>query len=99
MHDQAVLPSDTESIGVNSRTGHRRSRRETDASQIWPGTPYPRGALYDGAGVNFSIYSEVADRIELCLFDDRGRETRFELPEMTSFCFHGYLSNVHPGQR
>ncbi|HKI01864.1 MAG TPA: glycogen debranching protein GlgX [Thermoanaerobaculia bacterium] len=64
-----------------------------------PGTPYPLGATYDGAGTNFSLFSEVAEKVELCLFDNQGQETRIELPEVTAFCWHGYLPNVVPGQR
>src|SRR5947209_5031294 len=67
--------------------------------KIWPGNPYPLGATYDGAGTNFSLFSEVAERVELCLYDDRGGETRIDLPEMDAFCWHGYLPNVGPGQR
>ncbi|HKO58748.1 MAG TPA: glycogen debranching protein GlgX [Thermoanaerobaculia bacterium] len=67
--------------------------------QIWPGAPFPLGATYDGAGTNFSVFSEVANRVELCLFDEHGKETRVDLPEMTAFCWHGYLPNVQPGQR
>ncbi|HVF74237.1 MAG TPA: glycogen debranching protein GlgX [Acidimicrobiales bacterium] len=67
--------------------------------EIWPGDPFPLGATYDGAGTNFSLFSEVAERVELCLFDDDGTETRVELPEMTAFCWHGYLPNVGPGRR
>jgi glycogen operon protein len=67
--------------------------------KVWPGNNYPLGATYDGAGTNFSIFSEVADRVELCLFDESGQETRLDLPEVTSFCWHGYLPNVGPGQR
>jgi isoamylase len=64
---------------------------------LWPGDPYPLGATYDGAGTNFSVFSEVAERVELCLFDDEGRETRVPLPEVTEFCWHGYLPGVGPG--
>ena len=67
--------------------------------KVWPGNNYPLGAFYDGAGTNFSIFSEIADRVELCLFDEGGTETKFDLPEVTSFCWHGYLPNVGPGQR
>ncbi|HEY8553327.1 MAG TPA: glycogen debranching protein GlgX [Burkholderiales bacterium] len=67
--------------------------------KIWPGHPYPLGATYDGMGVNFSLFSEVAERVELCLYDDAGVETRIDLPEVTSFCWHGYLPNLQPGQR
>jgi glycogen operon protein len=67
--------------------------------KIHPGNPYPLGATYDGAGTNFSLFSEVAGKVELCLFNAKGRETRVELPEVTAFCWHGYLPNVIPGQR
>jgi glycogen operon protein len=67
--------------------------------RVWPGRPYPLGATYDGTGTNFSLFSEVADRVELCLFDEAGSETRVDLPEMTGFCWHGYLPNVGAGQR
>jgi len=67
--------------------------------KIHPGHPYPLGATYDGAGTNFSIFSEVSSRVELCLFDDQGNETRIDLPEVTALCWHGYLPNVVPGQR
>ncbi len=67
--------------------------------RIWPGKPYPLGASWDGVGTNFSVFSEVAERIELCLFDAAGNETRIDLPEVSSFIFHGYLPNIAPGQR
>ncbi len=67
--------------------------------KIWPGQPYPLGAVYDGSGTNFSLFSQVAEKVELCLFDDQGRETRVELPEVTGYCHHGYLPEVEPGQR
>ena len=67
--------------------------------KVWPGNNYPLGASYDGAGTNFSIFSEVAERVELCLFDEQGNETRCDLPEVTSLCWHGYLPNIVPGQR
>jgi isoamylase len=65
---------------------------------VWPGSRYPLGATYDGGGTNFSIFSEVAERIELCLFDDEGKETRVELPERDGLMWHGYLPRVGPGQ-
>ena len=67
--------------------------------EIWPGEPYPLGASFDGTGTNFSIYSDVAERVELCLFSEEGTETRMDLPERTALCWHGYLPNVRPGQR
>ncbi|MFC0067399.1 glycogen debranching protein GlgX, partial [Umezawaea endophytica] len=65
----------------------------------WPGTPYPLGATFDGVGTNFAVFSEVADHVELCLFDGEGEETRVRLPEVDGFVHHGYLSGVGPGQR
>ena len=67
--------------------------------QIWPGQPYPLGATFDGVGTNFSVFSEVAERVELSLFDEQGKETRIDLPEMTALCWHGYVPDVRPGQR
>ncbi len=67
--------------------------------KLWPGQPYPLGATYDGTGTNFSIFSEVATRVELCLFDEDGGESRLDLPEVTALCWHGYAPNVGPGQR
>ena len=67
--------------------------------QIWPGTAYPLGATYDGSGTNFALFSEVAEQVELCLFDADGTETRVELPEMDGFVWHAFLPGVEPGQR
>ena len=67
--------------------------------EIWPGSAYPLGATYDGTGVNFALFSEVAERVELCLIDDDGKETRLPLPEVDGFVWHGYLPGVQPGQR
>ncbi|MGQ0776894.1 MAG: glycogen debranching protein GlgX [Pseudonocardiales bacterium] len=67
----------------------------------WPGTAYPLGATYDGAGTNFAIFSEVADKVELCLFDSEkpdATEVRIRLPEVDGFVWHGYLPGVGPGQ-
>ncbi len=65
----------------------------------WPGTAYPLGATYDGTGTNFAVFSEPANRVELCLFDESGNETRVDLPETDGFVWHGYLPTVGPGQR
>ena len=67
--------------------------------EIWPGKSYPLGATYDGTGVNFALFSEVANKVELCLIDDDGAETRVALPEVDGFVWHGYLPGVQPGQR
>ena len=67
--------------------------------KVWPGQPYPLGAVFDGSGTNFSLFSEIAERIELCLFDEEGAERRIDLPEVTGYCWHGYLPGIEPGQR
>jgi isoamylase len=69
------------------------------ALEIWPGQRYPLGAVFDGHGTNFALFSEVAERVELCLFDEKGGETRVDLPEVDAFCFHGYVPGIRPGQR
>ncbi|HTV98887.1 MAG TPA: glycogen debranching protein GlgX [Streptosporangiaceae bacterium] len=71
----------------------------SEAIENWPGRPYPLGAAYDGAGTNFSLFSEVADRVELCLFDAEGREQRLRLEEIDAFVWHAYLPGIGPGQR
>ena len=67
--------------------------------EIWPGQAYPLGATFDGSGTNFALFSEVADRVELCLFDADGKETRVELTEVDAYVWHCYLPSVQPGQR
>ena len=89
-------------------SAHPASRR------VWVGNPYPLGANYDGSGTNFSVFSSVADGVELCLLgDDDGshsgpgnlrdhgpiEETRIELTEVDGHCWHVYLPDVRPGQR
>ena len=69
------------------------------AASVWPGSPYPLGATYDGSGTNFALFSEVADQVELCLFDADGTETRIELTEVDALVWHAYLPSVQPGQR
>ena len=68
-------------------------------SKLWPGQPFPLGPMWDGEGTNFSLFSEHAERVELCLFDETGEETRYELAQRTAFNWHGYLPGVGPGQR
>jgi isoamylase len=69
------------------------------SAPIWPGQPYPHGATFDGSGTNFAVFAENAERVELCLFDEDGFETRLRLPESTAFVHHGYVQGVMPGQR
>jgi len=66
---------------------------------IWPGHAYPLGATFDGSGVNFALFSEVADKVEVCLIADDGAETRVELTEVDGYVWHGYIPTIQPGQR
>ncbi|GAA3626981.1 glycogen debranching protein GlgX [Microbacterium awajiense] len=65
----------------------------------WPGSAYPLGATFDGSGTNFALFSEGATRVELCLFGERGAETRIDVVETDAYVWHVYLPNVQPGQR
>lgn len=67
--------------------------------QVWPGHAYPLGSTYDGAGTNFAIFSDVAERVELCLLDADNNETRIPLEERDAHTWHCYLPGVQPGQR
>jgi isoamylase len=70
------------------------------AKTVLPGKPYPLGAKWDGRGVNFAIYSERAEAVELCLFDAENHETdKLRLEECTAFVWHGYIPGLKPGQR
>jgi isoamylase len=66
--------------------------------EVWPGEAFPLGPRWDGNGTNFALFSENAERVELCLFHDHGEE-RVELHERTAFHWHCYLPGVGPGQR
>ena len=65
---------------------------------VWPGQSYPLGAVYDGAGTNFAVFSEVADRVELCLIDAELSQTRVALEEVDGYVWHAYLPGIAPGQ-
>ncbi|MEX5295136.1 glycogen debranching protein GlgX [Kocuria sp. CPCC 205268] len=67
--------------------------------EVWPGQPYPLGATFDGTGTNFALFSEAAEKVELCLFDEDGTETRIEVTAQDSYVWHCYLPTVQPGQR
>ena len=88
-------------------TGEKVGQRsESVASPVkapsahWRGHPYPLGATWDGAGVNFALYAENAERVELCLFDPKGRREleRITMRERTDFIWHAYLPDARPGQ-
>ena len=67
---------------------------------VWPGRPYPLGAMWDGRAVNFALFSENATAVQLCLFDhvDGGGERRIRLREYSDYVWHGYFPEVRPGQ-
>ena len=88
---------------------HPVSHSNHDPAQprrVWVGDPYPLGAHYDGSGTNFSIFSSIADGVELCLLGDHTSsaadavdEQRIALTEVDGHCWHAYLPDVRPGQR
>ena len=69
------------------------------AAQIWRDKAYPLGPTYDGSGTNFALFSQAAECVELCLFDENGAEDRITLPDVDGFVWHGFLPEVEPGQR
>jgi len=70
---------------------------EASAMEVWPGRPDPLGATWDGEGTNFALFSEVAEAVELCVFDD-GQEVRLPLSEVNAHVWHGYVPGVNPGR-
>ncbi|QYF89515.1 glycogen debranching protein GlgX [Arthrobacter sp. PAMC25284] len=67
--------------------------------EVWPGSAYPLGATFDGTGTNFALFSERAEKVELCLLSDDLTETRIELTEIDGYVWHCYLPHVQPGQK
>jgi isoamylase len=86
-------------VPTNSPASEAGGNRQPKLATVWPGNPYPLGASYDGAGTNFSLFSEIAEKVELCLIDERGDESRIPLDEVDGFVWHAYLPNIVPGQR
>ena len=86
-----------------NRVDERKDGQQTVPDQTpdpaWPGVSHPLGATYDGVGTNFAVFSEMAEQVELCLFDEEGTESRIPLREVDGFVWHGYLPSVGPGQR
>jgi isoamylase len=85
-------------VGLGKR---HRTRAHDTARRVWPGKPYPLGAMWDGRGVNFALYSEGATKVELCLFEsvDSVKESdRIPFTEKTDAVWHGYLPDISPGQ-
>jgi glycogen operon protein len=81
------LPVSTPAVHTSARTPHK------PITAVWPGNPYPRGATWDGEGVNLSLFSANAEKVELCVFDPHGRRElqRIELKERTDDSWHAYL--------
>lgn len=75
------------------------SEENQTSIEIWPGQSYPLGSTYDGAGTNFALFSDIADKVELCLLDKENNETRVELTEVDANIWHAYLPGIQPGQR
>ncbi|GAB3248085.1 glycogen debranching protein [Arthrobacter pigmenti] len=67
--------------------------------EVWPGSAYPLGATFDGTGTNFALYSDIAEKVQLCLFDDDGNEERLTVTELDGFVWHCYIPQVQPGQK
>jgi isoamylase len=80
-------------------SGAKPDRAAPTQPTVWPGNAYPLGASYDGAGTNFSLFSEIAQKVELCLIDDKGDESRIRLDEVDGYVWHAYLPGITPGQR
>ena len=78
---------------------HRGNHPPGRMREIWPGRPFPMGATWDGSGTNFALFSEHAESVELCLFDEQGSEERIELTQRRALNWHCYLPGVGPGQR
>jgi isoamylase len=106
VHTRANTNGMTTNVGRRGTLlfAHESQKSATSGGSIMrirPGTPYPLGATWDGAGVNFAIFSEHATKVELCLFDspsDKKEAERLVLPEQTDMVWHGYLPWVLPGQ-
>src|SRR5512146_1407227 len=79
---------------------HQEDRLSMSKLRVGPGLPHPLGATWDGAGVNFALFSAHATKVEVCLFDPKGRReiARIALPEYTHEVWHGYLPDIRPGQ-
>ncbi len=69
------------------------------AREVWPGQPFPLGATWSGEGTNFALFSEHAERVVLCLFDEDGTEEQIEMEDVTQHQWHVFLPGVGPGQR
>src|SRR5262245_13760669 len=89
----------TSTMGATVGTDRIATASITRKLHVREGLPFPRGAHWDGKGVNFALFSANATRVELCLFDDAGRREieRIDLPEFTDEIWHGYIPDLEPG--
>jgi isoamylase len=94
-----VAPPETGPFPSTPAPAAADAPEQPEEAVVWPGRPFPLGATWDGQGVNFSIFSENATRVELCLFDEHDTEVRIEVTERTAFNWHVYLPGCGPGQR
>jgi isoamylase len=97
--NQPATESGPEAGLQTGQATHDADKAEPRLATVWPGTAYPLGATYDGAGTNFSVFSEIAEKVELCLIGDDGKESRIPLDEVDGYVWHAYLPNTIPGQR
>jgi isoamylase len=101
MTQQTPFQADIEEPVAKETSSHHpvTARENRPITAVWPGQPYPRGATWDGEGVNFSIFSGRAAKVELCIFDSNGRHElqRIELRERTDEIWHSYLPEARPG--
>ena len=93
------MPSTNPASGPAAASGAAPAESTPTLPTVWPGDAYPLGATYDGAGTNFSLFSEIAEKVDLCLIDERGNESRIPLDEVDGYVWHAYLPNITPGQR
>src|SRR6202045_268968 len=100
-----MMPTNNPDAAAGRQTGrgtgpaaHDAGRTQPRLATVWPGEPYPLGASYDGAGTNFSLFSEIAEKVDLCLIDDDGTESRIPLDEVDGFVWHAYVPNIAPGR-
>src|SRR5947209_3959788 len=90
-------PGDGKVCDDRSACPERGMGKHLAATAVWPGDSYPLGATYDGAGTNFALFSEVADRVELCLFDEDGKESKFDLHEVDGLGRGEPVLRLEPG--
>ncbi len=94
-HTDVIDPATT---ATSADSANGTSHAVAAEIMVWPGTAYPLGATFDGAGTNFSLFSEVATKVELCLIGKDNSETRISLEEVDGYVWHAYLPSIAPGQ-